>query len=482
MKKESIEKSTYRAIVGELLRLAISKHNPKDYYKNYRTKSQRYKIEETVLSLYRTLTLLSLFIIKENKVTKKINLENYKQRKDLLGIIARCDTLMETCYTPALKFLLSFFEGIKDYTIKTNYLLPRNLRKDFEEMFMLSIYLFIKSGYHADLEDEILKFKFIHSKLQKSKIPPSEASVTTHGKDIRDDTNLRATIIFTNLEIDNKKAKYISKLLSSPMAQHYVYMIAFGACRITGKFDMGETIYTHLYFYKCKVDSDIKFPKYAAGPIVFRESVVSKKISFDSTSLYGNFIIEDCHFLTASVLKMKQMTFLRKGSVFAIENSVFGGNINILNVDALYAKTVIENVKVEGNFSFFNLYIDQLSYIANVSAKNSMNIVSQLKKCRFGADYIIDEKRIKFSKDKNPDIETQTNWYPPKKAAEYIGRSVIFLAKRRKRDRIKTEKDSIPFLGEYKSIVYPKDALDAYMAKDYQKLQELRERYNFIKN
>ena len=63
MKKESIEKTTYQAIVGELLRLAISKHNPKDYYKTYYIHSKYYKVEQTVMSLYYTLTLLSLFII-----------------------------------------------------------------------------------------------------------------------------------------------------------------------------------------------------------------------------------------------------------------------------------------------------------------------------------------------------------------------------------------------------------------------------------
>ena len=389
---------------------------------------------------------------------------------------------MNYCYTPALDFLISFFESIKDYTIKTNYLLPRNLRKDFEEMFMLSLYLFVKSGNLSYLEDEILKFNFMHSKLQKSRIPPSEASIFPRSKYDKNYKHFDQVILFENLEIDNKKAKYISKLLSSPMAHHYIDQILFMKCHITGKFDLDKTMYTCLHFHKCRIDTSIKFPRYTAGRILFLESMVSKNIIFDCTSIYGFLRIKDCHFMQTSTLKMKQVTFVRKGITFEVEDSVFDGDISISNTDALYARTYIQNVKVGGNFSFLNFYLHPGSVIENVSARNSKNIVSQLKKCFFESEYITGEKQIKSIEDKNSDIETQTNWYPRKKAAEYIGRSVVFLAKMKERDKIKPQKDSIPFLGEYKSIVYPKDALDAYLAKDYQKLEQLRKKYNYIKN
>lgn len=481
MKKESIEKSTYRAILREVLLNCIEMFNPKAYFRHKGIQARAYMIEDNVMFLYYILTLLDPFIIKDKKITGKVELSKYKGKNDLLGVIAGCEDLIVEWYAPALRYIISFFESIDNYTIRTNHLLPRNLRKDFEEMFMLTLYLFIKSGEVPSLEEEILQFKFEHSKLQNSNIPPSEALIEHARKYNPSRSQQRVVIFYENMEIDNKKAKYISKIISSRMAQVYISYISFKNCHITGKFDFKGTSYTSVRFNRCKIDTDIKFPEFNKGPIIFNESVVSRKIILDSSFHQYGLEILDCHFLSTSSLSMKQLTFVPKASGFTIKNSVFSGNIILLNVDALNAKTELSDIRIDGNISLQNLYLNSKSVVNRISSKGSNNVLSQLKKCFFESDEINKRSQKTSGEDGGKAIQLQTNWLPPKAAAKYISKSVIFLAKMRANDKIQPKKNSIPYVGEKKSIVYPKEALDAYLMKDYQKLQTLREKYNFIK-
>ena len=51
------------------------------------------------------------------------------------------------------------------------------------------------------------------------------------------------------------------------------------------------------------------------------------------------------------------------------------------------------------------------------------------------------------------------------------------LAKKRMADKQRMTRESIPYVGQGKSISYPKDALDAYNLQDWDLLKKLREKY-----
>lgn len=421
-------------------------------------------VDKTVKHLYNIIALLSFFVVK--KPEKKIDLKQYKRRTELLGFIANCENLVQETTRPALNYIISFFESIEDYTIRTNSLLCRDDRRKLEDGFISALYLFAHSGNAPDLEEEILNFHFEHSPLQKSEIPVN--NMMGFDKDI----------VFRDIEINDKMAKYLSKIISSPIMDVWVHSVSFYNCHITGTFYFSEGV-GKVEFHRCNIDSNIKLPQYFHGPMGLFESKISGRIVMYPCSIYLGLTIRDCHFLKTSALVMKQVSYIWQGGTFEIKNTVFDGDVKINDADLLYAKTLISNLKINGKFSYSDLYLNAGAFIEKIDSNKDTNICSKLKNCLYESEYIM--KKSEKITDTDSSKDNQTDWYPPKKAAEYIKRSVIFLAKMRERDKIKTEKDSIPFLGEYKSIVYPKDALDAYVARDYQKLEELRGKYHFLK-
>ena len=62
-------------------------------------------------------------------------------------------------------------------------------------------------------------------------------------------------------------------------------------------------------------------------------------------------------------------------------------------------------------------------------------------------------------------------------AAYFLGKSVNYLAKKRAKDKEQITREALPFIGKGKDIQYPVDALNAFKAKDWAKLKELRKNY-----
>ena len=64
-------------------------------------------------------------------------------------------------------------------------------------------------------------------------------------------------------------------------------------------------------------------------------------------------------------------------------------------------------------------------------------------------------------------------WY----AAYFLGKSKVYLAKKRTEDKKKVVRDSIPFKIDGRDVQYPVEALLAFKAKDWDTLKNLRKKY-----
>ncbi|MBQ2886397.1 MAG: hypothetical protein IJE43_21980 [Alphaproteobacteria bacterium] len=89
---------------------------------------------------------------------------------------------------------------------------------------------------------------------------------------------------------------------------------------------------------------------------------------------------------------------------------------------------------------------------------------------------------LKFKQTDTLDMQSyrlacESGFLKPKYAAYFLGMSKDNLAKKRMADKKQITRESIPYLGEGKYIVYPIDALQAFKASDWALLKELRERY-----
>ena len=79
-------------------------------------------------------------------------------------------------------------------------------------------------------------------------------------------------------------------------------------------------------------------------------------------------------------------------------------------------------------------------------------------------------------------VPYETGYLKSEYAAYLLEKSVSYLGQKRKKDKERTTRDSIPFIGEGKNIKYPVDALLAYKAKDWDNLKELRQKYKEIED
>lgn len=167
-KVDDIEKLIYMAILRDIL--FISNLFPKrSVLYSYGDVASVFIVDRTIKHLYNIVTLLSFFVVKNPE--KQVDLRDYKKRPDILGYIANCENLVQETTKPVLNYLISFFESIDDYTIKTNSLLPKDNRRNLEDGFISALYLLVHSGNNPDLEEEVLNFHFEHSPLQVSGIP-----------------------------------------------------------------------------------------------------------------------------------------------------------------------------------------------------------------------------------------------------------------------------------------------------------------------
>ena len=75
------------------------------------------------------------------------------------------------------------------------------------------------------------------------------------------------------------------------------------------------------------------------------------------------------------------------------------------------------------------------------------------------------------------EMALKSGWLKPEYAARFLGKSVRTLQEKRKKDKEHITRESLPFIGEGKDIIYPLDALQAYLEKDWNTLKELRKKY-----
>ncbi|MBQ8870268.1 MAG: hypothetical protein IJ019_02700 [Alphaproteobacteria bacterium] len=181
----------------------------------------------------------------------------------------------------------------------------------------------------------------------------------------------------------------------------------------------------------------------------------------------------------------------------SIINTIINGNLKFTNLSE-EANTLfsIHNIAITTPFiienTFFNkqTVIDGLSFA--LTPKQAMrDAVKTFAKSlqASGLHNIIIENGLQEDEpDKTATPETdkdmqaykiacESGFLKPKYAASYLGMSKDNLAKKRMADKQRITRESIPYVGQGKSISYPIDALDAYNLQDWDLLKKLREKY-----
>ena len=87
-----------------------------------------------------------------------------------------------------------------------------------------------------------------------------------------------------------------------------------------------------------------------------------------------------------------------------------------------------------------------------------------------------DTSNAKFDYDAYQ-IAYNSGFLKPEYAAYFLGKSKVYLQKKRTQDKQKITRDSLPFKIDGRDVQYPVEALLAFKAKDWDTLKNLRKKY-----
>ena len=199
---------------------------------------------------------------------------------------------------------------------------------------------------------------------------------------------------------------------------------------------------------------------------------------------------------TLEISNITEMDGTHYGKV-ALINTIINGNFKLVNL-AKKSNTLfnIHNIALTMPFIIENCYFNKETVITGLSfaatpkqaMKDSIRTFAKSLQAS-GLNNLIIENGLSDDETDNATlsgadkdmqaykIACESGFLKPKYAASYLGMSKDNLAKKRMADKQRITRESIPYVGQGKSISYPKDALDAYNSQDWDLLKKLREKY-----
>ena len=249
--------------------------------------------------------------------------------------------------------------------------------------------------------------------------------------------------------------------------------ILFQDCRFEKCFGLCGTSVKSMGFYRCNFFNKINL------------LVGAPKIPYNLTLL-------ECFFEKGSCCSINTLAGKTDNRLtLYIENTFFNGELSILNNSEKEFDITMRNVSFGCPFQIGDLYLSKSSIFENLIFSSIPSI--QMDKSRkdlynamksAGLEEKAKELGILPEKIGGNDTEEreyqdalQKGWLNPKQAARFLGKSVRTLQEKRKNDQIQITKESLPFIGEGKDILYPLDALKAYLEQDWNLLKELRKKH-----
>ena len=314
-------------------------------------------------------------------------------------------------------------------------------------------------------------------------------------------------IVFKNIDFDS--SINLNDIITSILRGHLMTngFIGFQHC----KFNKGIVIDAsyaqkcNLYYDDCLFNCSYRVKDCGASTLLrFNHCSFYDKMIFGQDSkkewLPCNIEIRNSIFMAGSTFEISNITKCNKdgySSKVALINTIINGYLKLVNLteeaDTLFS---IRNIAITMPYTIENCFFNRSSVIIGLSFAinpkeamlNSKNSFAKSLK-RSGLSNLItnnglldnetdETSRSEADKDmQSYKIAFESGFLKPKYAAYYLGMSKDNLAKKRMADKQRISRESIPYVGKGKSILYPVDALDAFKLQDWELLKELREKY-----
>lgn len=238
-------------------------------------------------------------------------------------------------------------------------------------------------------------------------------------------------------------------------------LLRFYNCDFYGKVIFGDTKIKHL---PCDIEirgSTLKpYSTLEISNITEMDGTHYGKVALINTIINGNFKLVNLTKEANTLFSIRNIAFT---TPFIIENCYFNKDTVITGLS--FASTPKQAMKDSIRTFAKSL---QLSGLSNIITENGLSEDEPDKPIITEAD-----KDMQAYK-----IACESGFLKPKHAAYYLGMSKDNLAKKRMADKQRITRETIPYIGDGKSMVYPLDALEAFKMQDWDLLKKLREKYS----
>ena len=338
----------------------------------------------------------------------------------------------------------------------------------------------------AELEKSIDEYRFIPSEYALKKLPPMPNNIKLFPSE-----GNQMHLVVKNLKLEEANRAFCANTFSSQVAVLLLNSVIYEHCSIEHdirftKIDMGERIwFKDCVFYGLSAEETIFNRMIKFENCKFMKSVVLYKAIF-KTALY----LADCTFYKDGELKIENCIFEKfHPGHFNIQNCVFHCNASLKGTN-IGGDFTLENSAFFENFDFTNLTfnsesvtISNIAFNEGIDIRKSKKILAEtldknnqpriIKKLGLSED---DANKTKFDYDAYQ-VAYNSGFLNPEYAAYFLGKSKVYLQKKRTQDKQKITRDSLPFKVDGKDIQYPVEALLAFKAKDWDTLKNLRKKY-----
>ncbi len=415
------------------------------------------------------------------------DLSGLEKRKDLIGAIVRAANKITNSDNVDYSTRLVTFFKTYGTTFKLRKCIPAKLARKMTGFFQALLEIYADRLNDKDLEKDAKNYKFIPAKDAVAEVKPLPKFISL----LNAEKN-KLFLVIHNAKINEENEVLNNVIIGSPTTQYICDGIVFDNCYFDCDIRIfGSGIHSRLVFKNCIFNSPFRILS-----ISFKNTVDFENCKFNSFFNIVNarfeslLTFEDCTFYDIRETRIDGCKFnnLESGGL-SMKNCVFHSPFS-LKKSQTSGKLIIENTAFFDTFDFSEFkFVSEKTTISNIVFNRGRNIskyekifANVLKEHNLNQTVISlglhDEKKENQGFDYDAyQIAYNSGFLKPEYAAYFLGKSKVYLAKKRTDDKKKVVRDSLPFKIDGRDVQYPVEALLAFKAKDWEKLKELRKKY-----
>lgn len=423
---------------------------------------------------------------RDNKIKSK-EIKELQSQKGLVGALANVYNKVNINGKFFLGCLLYIVIQFNGQYVKLTDKLPKPLYEEFLKEIKTPFYMLADITGSKKIREEIDKIVFVPNPNAPKTIKKPKGYRIVHAE------HCRSVVILDHIDFNRKSEDLFWDLVSSPGGFTTMESVFFINCKFSANYISNrDKMRSRVFFRNCVFEKELAPSSDLQQSWKIYNSVIKGSLDFRNSVFRHGLYILGCIFQENSFFRLDKSKFEQNDYIHSIyfKDTSFGGHFSMTQCNFRDCKIVMTNVAFHKPFFINETILSKTSIFEDIAFNMSRRLRMEMCKTVFGeflvkAGYSVEAETLGLVSlgDKEESNKThytsayRTGWFNPTQAANYLGKSKSWLAKKRMADKKKTTKSSLPFVGEKKKIYYPRRALEAYRIQDWNELKLYCQQY-----